>query len=157
VKLNPLSRGLLILVTLVPLGLLGLYTFRIASQSVQALLQANNFSTAIVLPFAVLVVLVGLGLTSRRNRRLNRQLDFRNQQLEQSEERLRLAQEAASIGAWDYDLVTGDFTGSSSLEPLLGLAPGTFAGTREAFFECIHQEDRPLLAQAVKRAAEDGA
>jgi PAS domain S-box-containing protein len=77
------------------------------------------------------------------------------QALRESEERLTQALEAARMGTWEWNIETGEITWSETLEPLHGLAPGTFAGTFEAFDELIHPEDRELLRQAVARAIEE--
>jgi PAS domain S-box-containing protein len=49
--------------------------------------------------------------------------------LADSEKRLRLALDAGRMGVWDWNLRTGDLNWSDTLEPLYGLAPGTFGGT----------------------------
>ena len=74
------------------------------------------------------------------------------QELESSEERLRLALEAGRMGVWDWNIVTGDLKWSDSLEPLYGLAPGTFGGTAEDFQQLIHPDDRPMVNAAIRRA-----
>ncbi|HEX8844508.1 MAG TPA: PAS domain S-box protein [Pyrinomonadaceae bacterium] len=76
--------------------------------------------------------------------------------LRESEERLRQALESARMGTWEWNMQTGEITWSDTLEPLHGLAPGSFKGTFEAFNELIHPEDRELLSRAVARAAEEG-
>ncbi len=74
--------------------------------------------------------------------------------LQHSEEQLRLALDAAQTGVWDWDLQTGTVTWSDRNEQLLGLAPGTFGRTYEAFLELVHPDDRELVAQAVTDALE---
>jgi PAS domain S-box-containing protein len=76
--------------------------------------------------------------------------------LRESEVRLKVALDAAHMGTWDSNLLTGDLFWSESVEPLFGLAPGTFGGTREAFYELVHPEDRETVSQAVTRAVEEG-
>jgi PAS domain S-box-containing protein len=74
----------------------------------------------------------------------------------ESEERLRLAQEAARMGTWDYDIPTGRVTWSPVLEAMHGLEPGTFAGTFDAFLGCVHTEDREGVLRTIARTIEDG-
>ncbi|MBD1904236.1 response regulator [Funiculus sociatus GB2-A5] len=74
-----------------------------------------------------------------------------------SEERLRLALEAAQMGSWDWDIENGKVVYSSNTEASLGLAPGSFEATYEGFLESVHPEDRNLVTQAVQRALEQGA
>lgn len=76
--------------------------------------------------------------------------------LRESETRLNLALDAARIGTWDSNLITGKLIWSESLEPMFGLAPGAFPGTREAFYECLHPEDREVVRRTVDRAIQEG-
>jgi PAS domain S-box-containing protein len=74
--------------------------------------------------------------------------------LRQSEQRLRLALEAAQMGTWDWNLRTQQLIWSSQQEILFDLAPGTFAGTYEAVCDRIHPEDRASFQAAIARALE---
>jgi PAS domain S-box-containing protein len=74
--------------------------------------------------------------------------------LQESEERLRIALEAGRMGVWDWTIATGEIKWSTNLEPLHGLAPGSFGGTIEAFRQLIHPDDRTLVEQAITRALE---
>lgn len=76
--------------------------------------------------------------------------------LRSSEERLRLALDAGRMGVWDWDIRTGDLKWSDSLEPLHGLAPGTFGGTFEDFQNLIHIDDRDQVNAAIRHAIEEG-
>ncbi|GGC39891.1 hypothetical protein GCM10011504_17860 [Siccirubricoccus deserti] len=69
--------------------------------------------------------------------------------LRASEERLRLAQEAGGIGAWERDLASGMRHWSESNYRLWGVEPGTPV-TRELLTSLIHPEDlaRSRLAMA---------
>lgn len=69
-----------------------------------------------------------------------------------SEQRLRLALEAAEMGTWDWNLLTNQITWSEGHERLFGLAPGTFDGTYEMFDAPLHPEDRERLLAAVNHA-----
>ncbi|MBD2005196.1 MULTISPECIES: diguanylate cyclase [Cyanophyceae] len=71
--------------------------------------------------------------------------------LQQSEEQLRLALEAARIGIWDWNILTDKITWSDNYALLFGLEPGTFNGTYEAFNEWVHPEDRESITQALNR------
>jgi PAS domain S-box-containing protein len=74
----------------------------------------------------------------------------------ESQERLRLAQEAARMGSWEYDIPSGRVTWSASLEAFHGLEPGTFAGTFDAFLSDIHPEDRESVIRTIHETIEDG-
>ena len=77
--------------------------------------------------------------------------------LQQSEEQLRVALEAANMGAWDYDIQTGAVKWSSSLEVIHGLTPGTFGGTFDDYLSDIHPEDRAYVVESLARSIEKGA
>ena len=76
--------------------------------------------------------------------------------LADSEERLRLALDAGRMGVWDWNVRTGELKWSDSLEPLHGLAPGTFGGTFEHFQQLIHPDDREAVQSAIREALETG-
>jgi PAS domain S-box-containing protein len=69
-----------------------------------------------------------------------------------SEERQRMANEAAHMGAWTHDLVTGEVEWSTELERVFGLAPGRFSGTESAFHQFVHPDDRERVNETVKAA-----
>src|SRR5437764_11062171 len=81
-----------------------------------------------------------------------------SERLRENEERLRLAMDAASMGAWDWDFATGQVHWSGDQEKIFGLAPGSFDGTFEAFGSRVHPQDyeamqaRMAAAVAKKRA-----
>src|SRR6516225_9205378 len=68
--------------------------------------------------------------------------------LRESEERLRMAQQVARLGTFEWDLQTGVDRWTPELEALYGLPPGGFAGTLQAWEELVHPADR---AEAVRR------
>ncbi len=72
--------------------------------------------------------------------------------LYKSEERLRLALEAADIGIWDWNIKTGCITWSDNMEKLLDLQPGSFDGTYEGFINTIHPEDRARIDEKLQEA-----
>ncbi|HVY83139.1 MAG TPA: PAS domain S-box protein [Steroidobacteraceae bacterium] len=71
-----------------------------------------------------------------------------------SETMLRLAIQGARVGTWASDLGNGTVYWSPELEHIFGLEPGSFEGTREAFVQRVHSEDRDLVREAVDRAIE---
>ena len=62
--------------------------------------------------------------------------------LEETQERLVLAQKAANCGTFDFDVATGVNFWSDELEQIYGFAPGTFPDTYQAWLECVLPEDR---------------
>jgi PAS domain S-box-containing protein len=77
------------------------------------------------------------------------------QALKRSEERYALAQRAANIGSWDWNIETGDLHWSERIEPMFGFGPGEFAGTYEAFVERLHPDDRAFVQEAVRASVEE--
>ena len=77
--------------------------------------------------------------------------------LSRSEERYVLAQRAANIGSWDWDILTGDLEWSDRIEPIFGFARGEFGATYEAFLECLHPEDRQHVEDSVRASLEKDA
>lgn len=78
-------------------------------------------------------------------------------ELLKSEERLRLALEAGKMGVWDWNIRTNQLKWSENLEPLHGLAPGSFGGTFTSFQELVHPDDRPLVRNAIENAIADAS
>jgi len=76
--------------------------------------------------------------------------------LRESEARLRVALHAANMGVWDWEIATGKVTWSDKVESLFGLAPGSFAGSYEAFLHCVYPEDRNVVNQVVQSAITAG-
>ena len=77
--------------------------------------------------------------------------------LRESEEMLRLAQDAAGIGAFAWNIQTGVNTWTPKLEQLYGLPVGGFARTQPAWENLVHPEDRAGAVELVKQAFETGA
>ena len=57
---------------------------------------------------------------------------------------LEEAQRIAHVGSWERDLATGNLWWSDESCRMMGIEPGTFAGTLEAFLGLIHPDDRHL-------------
>lgn len=76
--------------------------------------------------------------------------------LRKSEERLRLAQEAAQIGTFDRDLVTGESRWSPQMQLMYGLAPGASPRTIEEFIMLIHIDDRQQVSDLVRESMDRG-
>jgi PAS domain S-box-containing protein len=73
-----------------------------------------------------------------------------------SEERLRLAQQAARIGSFERNVRTGVVTWTPEMELLYGLRPGHFGGTTPAFENLVHPDDRAGIIDLVEAALRTG-
>ncbi len=76
-------------------------------------------------------------------------------ELRDSEERLRLALDAAHLGTFDWDVPRNRIVWSRRHEELWGVEPGEFGGTYEAFSQRVHPEDLPAINAAVARSVAD--
>lgn len=79
----------------------------------------------------------------------------RTRAIRESEERLRLAQEAGGIGSWDWNVATGAIYWSDSCHRLHGTDPGV-KPTLDAWLEMVVDDDRERVARDLA-AARDGA
>jgi PAS domain S-box-containing protein len=139
----------------------------------------------LIVPFLLIsVLLVGGGVLIQIDRTKRKQAEFALQQLNQelesrvqqrtaalqdSEERYRqlvglqeqqtrlnLALEAANMGIWEGNLITGEETLSPQAEALLGFAPGAFDGRRETFLNRVHPDDLDNVQQSGEVALKTG-
>ena len=74
-----------------------------------------------------------------------------------SEERLRFALDAATMGTWEWEFDGGAVRWSDTLERLHGLPPGGFDGSFAAFQREIHPDDRDAVMESLRRAVEEAA
>jgi signal transduction histidine kinase len=77
--------------------------------------------------------------------------------LERSKQSLQIAQRAAGIGVWEWDLQLGGLTWSDEISALHGVPPGKFDGRYESWLQTIEPEDREAVHRAVARAISTGA
>lgn len=118
--------------------------------------------------FLVSFTFVGFGQALRRSRQqaeaammqLRQEIDDRQgaeAALRESEARLRLAHQAAGVGAFDWNVQTGINTWTAELEVIYGLAPGEFGKTQGDWEALLHPDDRAMAVRGVEEAFETGA
>ncbi len=73
-----------------------------------------------------------------------------------SEERLRLAHQAARIGTFERNVRTGVVTWTPEMESMYGLPLGSFGKTQAAFENLIHPDDRARVIGLVDSAVKTG-
>jgi PAS domain S-box-containing protein len=73
-----------------------------------------------------------------------------------SEERLRLALDAGSIGVWDFDLASGSMTWSDRLYIFHGVSPDSFFPTHESLRRLIHADDRDRFYDCLEQTVKTG-
>lgn len=72
-----------------------------------------------------------------------------------SEARLQLAQSAANIGVFDWNILARQGVWSPELERLYGLPVGGFDGTQEAWRRLVHPEDIDCADRGIQHALEN--
>jgi PAS domain S-box-containing protein len=92
--------------------------------------------------------LVGLEI-ARRDR------ESAQAELEATEARLRLAQDAGGVGLWDWDMIGGQGRWSPVVYRNLGLDPSQ-PPSIEAMVQAIHPDDRHVVVEANRAARERG-
>lgn len=68
------------------------------------------------------------------------------------DQRLHLTLSAGGLGVWEYDAETETVTLGRSMEEICGLAPGSFAGTLEAYRQLVHPDDREDVHASLEAA-----
>lgn len=76
--------------------------------------------------------------------------------LEESEARLRFTLEASRVGAWDWDMRTGEVAWSPNLEDIHRRPRGSFGRSFEAVLAEVRPEDREGVEAALRGALDGG-
>ena len=76
--------------------------------------------------------------------------------LVRSSEQRDLALRAAQMGVWRWDMRTGVVEWSETLERMLGMEPGSFEGTFEAFQKRSHPDTWPHTQESIAKAFQHG-
>ena len=63
-------------------------------------------------------------------------------QASDSADRLQLAVDAVHLGCWQWTRATGQVRWDETMERVFGLAPGSFPGTLDAWFDLVYPDDR---------------
>jgi PAS domain S-box-containing protein len=110
----------------------------------------------------VTIVLVSILLTGtsacaglvwkQQSARFYRQKYEAEETLRESEERLRMAMEAAEVGTWRWDPVTNMDTRDASFNRMLGLEPLMSTQPVEEFIGFVHPEERRGVEDAIGKA-----
>jgi PAS domain S-box-containing protein len=134
-----------------------------ASAYVKVITAVASVATAIALPLAMRKILgsiESMRLSETRAIELahaNRDLNAANEKLQELD-RLRrrfVAQAAANIGDWQWDIPAGKVQWSPEVEDMHGLARGSFSGTFEEWLTTVHPDDRERAIASVKEAIQN--
>src|SRR5438552_819667 len=97
-----------------------------------------------------------LSTTNLERRRQIRERTRAQNQLGQSEARLREAQRMARIGSWEWDIANDTLWWSDELYEIYGVDPETFELRYENYLERINPEDLDLVRSTIETALCDG-
>ncbi len=143
-------------------GILGLYIAGFATHVVMLLCQlaflprnvavttAGDVWLPVVLIFPIATVFAGVLLQSEERRWLA------EKELIRSRDILLQSQSIGRVGTWELDLTRDSLQWSDEVFRIFGVEPGTFAGTYEAFLECIHPGDREAVNAAYSSSVDKG-
>mgnify|MGYP000728310511 CR=1 FL=1 len=76
------------------------------------------------------------------------------EELDRTQRRLELAMEGTDTGVFEWNIQTDEVYWSDSLERLLGLDPGEFEETFEAFADRVHPDDLSSIQKEIETAIE---
>ncbi len=131
---------------------------------------SENLSIAIFVTSTIIVCLFLIALTAihldkidakRRiaeeslkslNIHLQDLVEKRTADLQQITERLSLATSGSKIGIWDWDIENNKLTWDDKMYKLYGISADTFAGTYEAWENCLHPDDKDAGKKATRSA-----
>ena len=82
--------------------------------------------------------------------------DLRLRALQRREQQLRLAEQVAGLGSFDWDTQTGELHWSDQHFRLWGLQPGALTPSYEVFRRAVHPDDLPDLEARLQQALADG-
>jgi diguanylate cyclase (GGDEF)-like protein/PAS domain S-box-containing protein len=74
--------------------------------------------------------------------------------VQQNEQRMRMAMEAAKIGFWDWDVIRGKQVWSDTCKTLLGLPPDN-AADFEVLMNSVHPDDREMMKDQIDAAIQE--
>ncbi|TVP79002.1 MAG: PAS domain S-box protein [Gemmatimonadales bacterium] len=77
-------------------------------------------------------------------------------ELEESEERLRLALAASRVGTWEFRIPEQAILWTRETHGIFGTDPASFPGTLESFLELVHPEDRGPTRRRIEEALRSG-
>ncbi len=77
-------------------------------------------------------------------------------ELQKTEERLRIALRAARMGTWEWEIAANRDTLDDNLRDLFGLRPEEEVNTIEDFYSLVHPNDRGAVMAAFERTRQEG-
>jgi len=75
-----------------------------------------------------------------------------HQACQENEERYRFQLEAANVGTWEWNIVTGEDRWSGNMESIHGMPVGSFHGTIQDMMQTVHPDDRRMVSNMISRS-----
>ncbi len=75
--------------------------------------------------------------------------------LKENEKRLKLAQKAADIGTWDWNLKTNEIFWSDEIKNIYGIKEKFIVDKYKVFLQCVHPKDRDYVLDAIQFAVKN--
>lgn len=116
----------------------------------------GNLGAYLVLGLSVLAANRGYKLSLRSLEKTLREKDLVEQMLRDESQRLRVAQQAAAAGAFEWDLATNHLRWSPELELIYGMTSGNFSGRVSDWEAFVHPDDRDQATRYITRAIGNG-
>lgn len=98
----------------------------------------------------VIITVSLLALVVSYNYILANQVRQKTAALTRSEQRYKMAQSAAKIGSWEWDIRTNKLYWSDNIAPMFGLKSTDFAGTYDAYLMLLDPETRLLVSNTIE-------
>ena len=157
IMLFPVTVGVALLAGLGPAVLTGLFGaivtdyFFIPPLHTITMDIAHVTRASIMVLTSIFVGYIGNALKVARAKAEKQALSF-----QESEGRLKRAQEIAHLGSWELDLVNNRLSWSDEVYRIFGLRPQEFVATYEAFLEAVHPDDRAAVSAAYSGSLREG-
>ena len=134
------------------------------SASIKVLTAVASLATAIALPIVTPTILQRITASAESEERrvrlevANTELDRLNREMKDFDDLKDtiVAQQAARIGTWQWNIKTGENRWSTAVELMHGLAAGSYDGKYRSWEKTIYSQDQPRVMQAVSDALSSG-
>jgi len=106
--------------------------------------------TSVISPASAMIIATLLSLIFTRQRD---QIEQKRQgELREKEERLQLALQAGQLGAWEWNILSGELYWSKEVEHIFGLAPGEFKGTLDGYLSILPEAERLKVEAGIRES-----
>jgi PAS domain S-box-containing protein len=124
------------------------------------LIDAANYPRLLALYVASGAVCILVATSFRRTllraELLSEEHERTSRDLEASEKRLLMTQEAGGVGLWDWDATTGQGAWSPVVYRNLGLSPGSGPADVNTLLSVVHPDDLPAVSEMHRKSVEEG-